>query len=250
MKIKGQRSWDYGFLSWDAAVAHAGRYDDDSIIKKVHASARMVLDGHASYERDSVIFNEIEYSWPLLAALLLAAATKNSLRVIDFGGSLGTTYRQNSCFLKRLSFACQWRVVEQEKFVEIGKNEFTNETLSFYCQIEDAILDGVDVVLFGGSICYVEDPYKYLSDAIKVDAEYIIFDRTPITLESKDTFAVQHVPSSIYKASFPIRTFSQDNLIKTVGLRYELVEKWICDLQADPKSTAMGFIFKRKFSNM
>ena len=249
MKMKGKRSWDYGFSSWDAAVAHARGYDDDSIIKKVYTSAKMVRDGHVAYERDSVIFNEIDYSWPLLASLLLVAATKSNLRVIDFGGSLGTTYRQNSRFLSKLSFASQWRVVEQEKFVKIGKNEFTNQMLSFYYCIEDAVLDGVDVVLFAGSICYVEDPYKYLSQAVKVGAEYIIFDRTPITVELNDTFAVQYVPNSIYKASFPIRTFCQDNLHKAIGLEYECVEKWICNLQADPKSTAMGFIFKRKSSS-
>ena len=137
-KTNNKIGFDYGYSSWDAAEKAARGYDEDVIFEKVAASARLVFSGEAIYERDSVIFDEVEYSWPLLASLLLAAATKNNLRVIDFGGSLGTTFQQNKRYLNRLPFACQWRVVEQEKFVEIGKNEFTNENLSFYKSIEDA----------------------------------------------------------------------------------------------------------------
>lgn len=100
-----EKSWNYGFNSWADATAHSGGYDDE-IINKILVSARKVRDGEIAYERDSVIFNEIKYSWPLLASLLLAAETKNNLRVIDFGGSLGTTFRQNSQFLNELSFSC------------------------------------------------------------------------------------------------------------------------------------------------
>jgi hypothetical protein len=62
----------------------------------------------------------------------------------------------------------------------------------------------------------------------------------------KDTFAVQHIPPSIYKASFPIRKFNYNNIVKFFVDEYELIEEWVCDLQADPNTKAMGFIFKRR----
>ncbi len=234
------------YQNWEDAVRASIGYDEDNIIEKIRHSAKLVFDGEAIYERDSVIFDEIQYSWPLLASLLFASSNNNSLRVIDFGGAFGTTFQQNRRFILNLSKSCQWRVVEQPKFVRIGKEEFTNKFLSFYNTIEEATLDGVDVVLFGGSICYVPNPYIYLNAAVGTKASYVIFDRTPITADINDTFAVQKVPASIYKASYPIRNFNYKNLIKPFELEYELIEQWVCDLQADSATTAIGLIFKRK----
>lgn len=246
-KIQGRKRWKYGFRSWDDAKANANGYDDDLIIEKVTKATRLVVNGQAIYERDSIVFDKIQYSWPLLASLMLVAATNDDLRVIDFGGGLGTTYRQNSKFIKQVSNRCQWRVVEQEKFVEVGIREFATKNLSFHGSILDAKLDGVDVVIFGGSICYVDNPQMYIAQAIEAGSRYIIFDRTPITYALSDVFSVQYVPNSIYEASFPIRTFSYENFCKQFkDAGYELIEEWVCNLQADIKSTAMGFLFRSK----
>ncbi len=61
-------------------------------------ATRKVVAGEAVYERDSVVFDHLEYAWPLLACLLQIAAERRSLRVIDFGGSLGSSWRQNRRF--------------------------------------------------------------------------------------------------------------------------------------------------------
>lgn len=232
--------------SWEDAEKASEGYDSDRVIAKVRQSAKLVFDGDAVYERDSVVFDEIEYSYPLLAALLFVAANSGSLRLIDFGGSLGSTYQQNRRFLANLNINCEWRIVEQKKIVDIGMQEFTNKTLSFYESIEDAKKDGIDAVLFGSSICYVSNSYDFMKKAKLTQAPFIIFDRTPITKHIEDTFAVQYVAASIYKTSYPIRNFSENNIIKFFNDGYELIEKWVCDIQPDPNTTAMGFIFKRK----
>jgi putative methyltransferase (TIGR04325 family) len=234
------------YSSWELAEQMSEGYHSDNIIEKVRKSAKLVFNGEATYERDSVIFDIIEYSYPLLASLLFVAANSKSLKVIDFGGGLGTTYQQNRKFISKIKNVCEWRIVEQEKFVAIGKSEFTNKILSFYNTIEEANKDGVDVVLFAASICYVKNPYDFMAKAKIIKAPYIIFERTPITNEMKDTFAVQHIPPSIYKASFPIRKFNYNNIVKFFVDEYELIEEWVCDLQADPNTKAMGFIFKRR----
>jgi len=234
------------YSSWELAEQMSEGYHSDNIIEKVRKSAKLVFNGEATYERDSVIFDRIEYSYSLLASLLFVAANSKSFKVIDFGGGLGTTYQQNRKFISKIKNVCEWRIVEQERFVAIGKSEFTNKILSFYNTIEEANKDGVDVVLFAGSICYVKNPYDFMIKAKVIKAPYIIFDRTPITNETKDTFAVQHVPPSIFKASFPIRNFNYNNIVKFFIDEYELIEEWVCDLQADPNTTAMGFIFKRR----
>ena len=221
-------------------------YHSVNIIEKVRESSKLVFDGKATYERDSVIFDEIEYSYPLLASLLFVAANSKSFKVIDFGGALGTTYQQNRKFISKIKNVCEWRIVEQEEFVAIGKSEFTNKILSFYKTIEEANKDGVDVVLFAGSINYVKNSYDFMAKAKEIKAPYIIFDRTAITNEMKDTFSVLHSSANIYVASFPVRNFNYNNIVKFFIDEYELIEEWVCDLQADPTTTAMGFIFKRR----
>ena len=234
------------YSSWELAEQMSEGYRSDNIIEKVRKSAKLVFNGEATYERDSVIFDRIEYSYPLLASLLFVAANSKSFKVIDFGGGLGTTYQQNRKFISKIKNVCEWKIVEQERFVAIGKSEFTNKILSFYNTIEQASKDGVDVILFAGSICYVKNSYDFMTKAKIIKAPYIIFDRTPITNEMKDTFAVQEVHRSIYKTSFPIRNFNYNNIIKFFVDEYELIEEWICDLQPDANTTFMGFIFKRR----
>lgn len=235
-----------GFNSWSEAEKACEGYDADTIIDKVYQAAKLVFDGKAVYERDSCVFDEIHYSWPLLASLLLAAANGRVLNVVDFGGALGTTFQQNRRFLNRLPNGCRWRIVEQKKFVDIGQRDFSNRILSFYNSIEEAAKDGVDLVLFSGSICYVPNPYEYIDKAIASNANYIVFDRMPIVDGDRDTYSVQYVPPSIYSASYPIRNFCYSNIVKPFDDQYELVEQWVCDLQPDPQTTAMGFLFKRK----
>jgi putative methyltransferase (TIGR04325 family) len=241
--------YDSNFVSystWEQAEQASEGYDSNIVIEKVRAAAKLVYDGDATYERDSVIFDEIDYSYPLLASLLFAAANSETFKVIDFGGALGTTYQQNRKFLSKTKSKCEWRIVEQENFVSIGKKEFTDQYLSFYSNIEEASKDGVDVVLFAGSICYVPNPYVFMEKAKNTRSSFIIFDRTPITRQEEDTFSVQRVPPSIYKASYPIRSFNYSNITNFFSDEYDLIENWVCDLQADPNTTAMGLLFQRK----
>lgn len=95
-----------------------------------------VKRGEALFERDSVLFNEREYCWELLAALMWIAARHNgSLNIIDFGGSLGSTYYQYKCFFSSLK-SVLWNIVEQPNFVGEGKRLFENESLKFHSSIE------------------------------------------------------------------------------------------------------------------
>jgi putative methyltransferase (TIGR04325 family) len=244
--LRKQRINFINYSTWEEAENAAEGYDSDNIILKIKNSAKLVFEKKAVYERDSVIFNEIHYSYPLLASLIFVSENSESLRIIDFGGAFGTTFQQNLKFLSKLKNNVDWRIVEQEKIVEIGKKEFIHENLSFYNTIEDSFKGGIDAILFCSSICYIPNSYNYLYKAIDLKAPFIIFDRTPITNEVRDTFAVQKVPPSIYKASYPIRNFSYTNFIKIFELNYDLIEEWVCDLQPDPQTKAMGFIFKKK----
>ena len=88
------------------------------------------------------MFDEIQYSWPVLAGLLEAALmNEGRLNVLDFGGALGSSYYQNLKFLEEVK-QITWNIIEQEKFVECGKKEFETEELRFFYNIEDASQNG------------------------------------------------------------------------------------------------------------
>ena len=124
--------WSGNYVTWDEALAETTGYDSRVILEKVKASTLKVKSGEAVYERDSVLFDEMKYSWPILAGLLkIAIQYGNFLELIDFGGSLGSSYFQNRAFLGK-AVAVKWHVVEQHQFVECGKRYFENEELKFF----------------------------------------------------------------------------------------------------------------------
>ncbi|MCB0415206.1 MAG: methyltransferase, TIGR04325 family [Bdellovibrionales bacterium] len=231
--IAGDPVPTYGYFGdysdYEQAKKLTGGYDSFKIIEKVTSSLKKVRDGEAPYERDSVLFDEIQYAWPLLANLLLVSQlNEKKLRLIDFGGSLGSTYYQNKHLLQHLS-VLKWNIVEQEAFVEIGKSEFENENLKFYESIENCIKseEKIDLLLISGTLQYLIHPYKFLKEVLCLNIPYIIFDRTTFNnIPSKDRITVQKVPPQIYEASYPAWFLSKEKFSHEMSSKYEMVTSW------------------------
>ena len=110
------------YASWQDALANSMGYDSGIILEKVSSALAKVRSGEAVYERDSVLFDKVEHSFPLLAGLFrVAVENEGKLSVLDFGGSLGSTYFQCRDFLSVLP-QLNWCIVEQDKFVGRGRN--------------------------------------------------------------------------------------------------------------------------------
>jgi len=61
-----------------------------------------------------------------------------ALNVLDFGGFLGSSYYKCRGFLTGVK-TLRWNIIEQEKFVDCGKEMFENSELSFYYSIEECL---------------------------------------------------------------------------------------------------------------
>ncbi len=61
------------FASWDEAEKHSDGYDKDVILRKCKNAMLKIVSREAIYERDSVLFDKVQYSFPVLAGLLRAA---------------------------------------------------------------------------------------------------------------------------------------------------------------------------------
>jgi putative methyltransferase (TIGR04325 family) len=257
LKVFSKHSHKYGFcgnyLSWEDARRDSIGYDSGIILEKVKNSLLKVKNGEAVYERDSVLFDEIKYSWPLLATLLLIAGQKgNSLNIIDFGGSLGSTYYQNLKYLSNLN-ELKWNIVEQESFVICGKKFFEDQSLKFYYDINSCLEETQpNSILFSGSFQYLEKPFEFLSDVLDIQFEYILFDRTTFaTNVNKNILTVQKVPPSIYEASYPCWLFNKEKFLEIFKDKYLLWEEFESSLDlkeiinSRTEVTYQGFIFQK-----
>lgn len=216
------------YHTWDEAVRNSNGYSSEIILEKTKTAMLKVKKGEAAYERDSVLFDEVQYAWPLLAGLMwVAAQAKGNLNVLDFGGALGSTYFQNRAFLRHLSDV-RWNIVEQPQYVETGKKWFEDEHLKFYLSVKDCLSETQpNVVILSSVLQYFERPYDTLHEILELGCDHIIIDRTSFWDGPADRLCVQTVPPSIYQASYPIWVFSMQ------WFRSQLSDKWKVLLEFD-----------------
>lgn len=161
--------------------------------------------------------------------------------MIDLGGSLGTSYRQNRRFLSNLREA-SWAVVEQPNFVAAGRERFEDSVLTFHETIGAALATRPRVGLASSSLQYLEDPHGALADLTDSGISMLIIDRTPVHPDVDDRVTLQHVPPSIYPATYPARLLSQPQLLQTLSdLGWTIVEEF--ETLERPMVTRAGFPF-------
>lgn len=225
--VSARRDFSGDFSSWKEAISKATGYESNLVIEKTRESLWKVKNGEAVYERDSVLFNEIQYSWPLLAGLLwVASQSGNRINLVDFGGSLGSSYFQNRKMLSSLN-GLKWNVVEQAGFVSLGCEYFRDSELDFYYSIQECMTENsIDLIILSSVLPYIENPHALLDEIISYSVPFIIIDRTPVIELDRDLLTVQKVPPSIYSASYPAWFFNRESLMNKLLSEYELVAEF------------------------
>ncbi len=238
--------WRGNYSNWNVALKKCSGYDSQLIVDKVKESALKVKMGTAQYEKDSVIFNEMQYNFPILSSLLWVGSRNNGkLNVLDFGGSLGSCYYQHNFFLD--SFAdLMWCIVEQPNFVKVGLESFADEKLKFYSNIEDCLNENyIHIILLSSVIPYLEKPYELLEIIKRKRIKYMLFDKTPL-IEGKDRITIQKVNPAIYKASYPSWFFNKSKFMNFMEPEYKLVFEFDSHIQVNVRSELRGFLFELK----
>lgn len=244
-------SFEGPFGDWAQARKKSTGYDASQILEKVLYSTLMVKNGKAVAERDSVILNSIEYSWPITAYLMRAAAlSKNRLRVLDFGGALGSSYFQNLQFISDLDDV-MWYVLEQKHFVSAGRKKIQTDSLRFIDSVSELPSgDFPNFVLLSSVLQYLEEPMDELKRIMALEPDFIAIDRTPVSSVMGDAIFVQNVPNSIYKASYPMRILIEEKILSTLGSSYSLVSRFkaLDGSKVTPLGVVgyNGYIFQRR----
>jgi putative methyltransferase (TIGR04325 family) len=168
----------------------------------------------------------------VLAYLVRAGINNDALlSVLDFGGSLGTSYYQNIRFLKQAGIQqIEWSVVEQEKFVRRGKSSFENGALKFYYDISECLEErSPNVILLSGVLQYLEKPYDLIAEICALHCPLIIVSRTAFVEGESEVITVQNVPNSVYQASYPHRFFNYPAFISSFR-GYKLIDHSSCEI--------------------
>lgn len=124
----------------------------------------------------------------MLAALLLP---DEPLRVLDFGGSIGITYfLAQRAIMDRIA---RWHIVDLPDVVSCGRERYADDRLQFFSSIAAATADFIpNVILCGGVLQYLEDPYGAIEVLAGLQPAVIALDRTPI-YPDRERFMVQHI---------------------------------------------------------
>ena len=229
---------------WERATQMSTGYDAVRILEKVAAATRAVNAGEASFERDSMLFDEPQYSFPILAALLRAASLgADPLEVVDFGGSLGSTYRQCKPFLDGVSL--RWYVIEQTSFVDKGRDEFATDELKFFGSVSEVPQLGEHAVILAASVLqYLEDPTATMDELSELPARHLIIDRTPLGNQEQHRLCIQYVPAQIYEASYPCWILSKSRFLSRLSATWRLVAEYPCPEGHSSTDEGLPFEFR------
>lgn len=237
------------FATWAEAEALCLGYGHERILQRVLEATLRVVRGEAAFERDSCTFSEPAYSWPLMSMLLRVALRNNGeLRVLDFGGALGSTYFQHKRLLSDVH-NLEWCVVEQPHFVEAGRNFVQDCQLKFFEGLAAVSqLGRLDIVLASSVLQYMPDPEVSLSQLASLGAEAIVLERTCFNRQHGEAaLRIQHVPPTIYQASYPCWFLDEARLDQIVADRgYELIADFPALDRLDARAEWKGKIFVRR----
>lgn len=218
--------------NWSEARTQSAGYEAAEILERVGEASRAVEAGRALFERDGVLFHEPDPPFAVLMALFRAAAFNGgSLDVIDFGGSLGSTYRLCRPYLAGLA-SVQWRVVEQAAFAERGQRDFTTAALSFASSLDalPAASPGIARLILAANVLqYIEDPLAALVSFASNGARHLVLDRLPMSEEVGDRLCIQRVPRHVAVASsYPMWIFGREPMLERLATDWHVVCEFDC----------------------
>ncbi|MFT7090976.1 MAG: putative methyltransferase (TIGR04325 family) [Candidatus Azotimanducaceae bacterium] len=228
--------------SWNDAAAAADGYDATAISQRVLTATIEVQENRATFERDGVTFDHQQYHWPLLSSLLwVANQNQRSLRVLDFGGSMGGVFLQHEPMLAECSV--DWRVIEQPDYVDLSQQHIKHPALSFYLSVNDANYDSqANVAILGSVLQYLESPEQIMTELNATGIKYLIIDRTPFVTSNQNQFFVQKVAPQLYKASYPIQLLSKSALLEQLAPEWRIVAELPAEEGA--QTTDSGVVFE------
>lgn len=211
------------YRNWNDAARECEGYEDSIIINKVINATQKVLHGDAVWERDSFLFYQEKYVHRICAMILKCALQNKNcgVRILDIGGSLGSTYFQNRKYLEDVK-KLEYVVAEQEHFSDYGHKHLEDSILKFIRNNDSWEKESFDIILMSASLQYISDYGTVISKIKEVRPRYIILDR--LLISDRTRICKETVPETIYESSYPLIIFSEEEIRSFFEPDYKLVE--------------------------
>jgi putative methyltransferase (TIGR04325 family) len=238
------------FTTWEEARSGVCGYAATPIFEITRRAMRKIITGEAVFERDSVLMPVPEYPFSTIAGIMLAATQHpEKLAVLDFGGSLASTYYACRPWLDQIK-ELHWSIVEQPHYVECGRVEFSTSRLAFHHTLEESVAWQIpDLVLMSGSLQFLPDPMKVLDEIIALNPPFLLIERTYFWQGDRPRLVHQHVPAEIYPADYPCWLFCEKQLVERIVASYELIASYPAFDRIpleNGQSYSKGMLFRRK----
>jgi putative methyltransferase (TIGR04325 family) len=215
------------YPDFETARGKCTGYDHKLILDRTREALLKVKRGENRWEQDGMVSDSDEIPWPLLAFLLRITAEKKNrdLRVLDFGGSLGTLYFWCRPYWP-VEIPLTWHVVEQKAHVDVGRADFQDHQLFFNYSVDDALQQGVpDVLILSGVLHFLPEPEKFLRELLDRKIPNLVIDRTPLWEHDRHRLTIQEVPPEIYPASYPAWFLSKSRILALIEPHYRLLQR-------------------------
>tara|TARA_B100000686_G_C16766508_1_gene962181 strand:- start:188 stop:1003 length:816 start_codon:yes stop_codon:yes gene_type:complete len=238
------------YESWQKALDEVKGYQDKELQEYLYNQALKVREGKAVYERDGVLFDQIQRSWPLSLSIVMASRIlhKDNINILDYGGSYGTTAKENEIIESALGIKLNWQIIENEYLVSQAKKSFTTDRIRFFYDLEEITKQSLitDIVLFGSCIQYIEHPYKLIDQInTNISPSFFLFDRTSFSDNGKENIYKQIVKIK-YKASYPVHALCEGDFLQFFrDNKYNNIFSWDCDKIPESNQYFRGFFFKK-----
>ena len=214
------------YNTWQSAENQCDGYATTGILESVVKASRSVAKGDALYERDGVTYRHFAENAHLVSALRHIVKAEGRFQILDFGGSLGSIYRQHRWFLNDFKDFI-WCVVEQKAFVETGKKMFENNKLKFEPSISDAYSHyKPNIALMSNALQRVEHPFDVLDEVAKFNIPYLFIDRTPVIESAENRITCSIFPAKSCHATYPSWLFSEVDFKKKLQKHYRIIEEF------------------------
>lgn len=222
----------YGFCgkytNWELAVQQTTGWETSIILEKIKQSTNQLEIKNDSFERDGEIISSSNQNYPIMYSILNSVdLEKRDLKIIDFGGSLGTHYYRYKPFINN-TIKVLWAIIEQKKYVDIAKSKNNNPEIIFHYSISEAkILNNYDTFFSSGTLQYIEKPYDLINEITNHKFSHIIFDRLFFIDDIEEQITTQSVdPNLFYEASFPVWLFNEMKFKNYLTQNYNLISEF------------------------
>jgi putative methyltransferase (TIGR04325 family) len=210
------------YSEFDKALQKSTSYESLAIVEDYIRELNKIV----SEKQQLSYFNFDTRSVRILAALRLAenGLSNKKIRVLDFGGGLGTHYFK--VFEPFKDILEEYVILETplvaERFSELNKE------IKYVTDLENTEPKSFDICLASCSIPYVENPYSTLTEIMKC-SKYIILDRMPfVDSINSDVLKLQKsITSNHSRVSYPSWLMSRSKFLSFCDeFGHEIVSTW------------------------